>query len=62
MKSLIYGATRGRGEGIGRAVALQLLRRGHQVNGLYRDAGENARRPMIHVEAIDLDPDRTDLS
>jgi short-subunit dehydrogenase len=54
MKFLIYGVTKGRGDGIGRAVALQLQTRGHEVLGLCRDAEKAAKTEDIKVEAIDI--------
>jgi len=54
MKFLIYGATKGRGDGLGRTVALSLLKRGHQVHGLCRSADKAAAEKDFPLEAIDL--------
>ena len=42
MRFLVYGATRGRGDGIGRSVALALRQRGHEVLALCRDPAKAA--------------------
>ena len=57
MKFLIYGVTKGRGDGIGHAVALQLQTRGHEVLGLCRDAEKAAKATDLKVEAIDIGTD-----
>lgn len=57
MKFLIYGVTKGRGDGIGRAVALQLQTRGHEVWGLCRDREKASATTDIKVEAIDIATD-----
>ena len=57
MKFLIYGVTKGRGDGIGRTVALQLQDRGHEIWGLCRDTGKAAATTDIKVEAIDIGTD-----
>jgi NADP-dependent 3-hydroxy acid dehydrogenase YdfG len=54
MKFLIYGATKGRGDGMGQTVALKLLERGHQVWGLCRDPEKAAKETRFKLEAVDL--------
>jgi short-subunit dehydrogenase len=54
MKFLIYGATKGRGDGLGQAVALKLLERGHQVWGLCRNPEKTAQQKKFPLEAVDL--------
>jgi NAD(P)-dependent dehydrogenase (short-subunit alcohol dehydrogenase family) len=54
VKFLIYGATKGRGDGIGPAVALSLLERGHEIRGLCRDAEKVAIEERFPLEAVDL--------
>jgi len=54
MKFLVYGATKGRGDGLGRTVALSLLKRGHRVQGLCRNAEKAAVEKDFPLEAIDL--------
>ena len=54
MKFLIYGATKGRGDGLGQAVAIKLLERGHQVWGLCRNPEKAAKETRFKLEAVDL--------
>ncbi len=54
VKILIYGATKGRGDGIGRSAAVALLARGHAVRGLCRNRAKAASEDAFPVEAIDL--------
>jgi len=54
MKFLIYGATKGRGDGIGQAVALKLLERGHEVWGLCRNPEKAAKETRFKLEAVDV--------
>lgn len=54
MKFLIYGATKGRGDGIGRQVAVELAGRGHEVLGFCRDAEKAAAETAFPLEAMDL--------
>ncbi|HOH39227.1 MAG TPA: SDR family oxidoreductase [Verrucomicrobiota bacterium] len=54
MKFLIYGATKGRGSGLGQAVALALVKRGHQVWGLCRNPEKAAEQKEFPLEAVDL--------
>jgi short-subunit dehydrogenase len=54
MKFLIYGATKGKGEGLGRSVALSLLKRRHEVRGLCRNSDKAALEKDFPLEAVDL--------
>lgn len=54
MKFLIYGATKGRGDGLGQAVALKLLERGHQVWGLCRNPEKVSKETRFKLEAVDV--------
>ena len=54
MKFLIYGATKGRGDGIGQTVALALVERGHKVWGVCRNAEKAAKETKFPLQAIDL--------
>lgn len=54
MRFLVYGATKGRGDGIGQAVALKLLERGHEIWGVCRSAAKAARQGSFPLEAVDL--------
>ena len=54
MRFLIYGATKGRGDGIGHSTALALKARGHEVFGLCRDAEKAAAERDLQLEAVDI--------
>lgn len=54
MKILIYGATKGRGDGLGQVVALKLLERGHKTWGLCRNAEKAAQQKQFPLESVDL--------
>ena len=54
MKFLIYGATKGRGDGIGRTVACSLAERGHEVRGLCRDPEKAEKESDFPLEAVEL--------
>jgi NADP-dependent 3-hydroxy acid dehydrogenase YdfG len=54
MKFLIYGATKGRGDGMGQTVALALIERGHKVWGVCRDAEKAAKETKFPLQAINL--------
>ena len=54
MRFLIYGATRGRGDGIGHSCALALQSRGHEVSGLCRDKAKAAAETAFPLEAVDV--------
>lgn len=54
MNYLIYGVTKGRGDGLGRSVALSLLKRGHQVQGLCRNADKATAEKDFPLEAVDV--------
>jgi len=54
MRFLVYGATRGRGDGVGRGAALALRRRGHEVVALCRDPAKAAGDAELHLEAVDI--------
>jgi len=54
MRFLVYGATRGRGDGIGRFASLALRERGHEVTALCRDKGKAARERELALEALDV--------
>jgi NAD(P)-dependent dehydrogenase (short-subunit alcohol dehydrogenase family) len=54
MRFLVYGATKGRGDGIGRSCAVELLARGHEVHGLCRDAAKASTEGAFSLEAVDL--------
>jgi NADP-dependent 3-hydroxy acid dehydrogenase YdfG len=54
MRFLIYGATKGQGDGIGHACAITLQARGHQVHGLCRDATKAAAETTFPLEALDI--------
>lgn len=54
MRFLVYGATRGRGDGIGLSVSLALRQRGHEVFGLCRDPAKAAEESELDLEALDL--------
>ncbi len=60
MKCLIYGATKGRGDGIGRSVAILLQKRGHEVRGLCRDPQKAGKETEFPIEALDLSTDSGD--
>jgi len=54
MRFLVYGATKGRGDGIGRSVSLSLLQRGHEVIALCRDPAKAVHESERDLEALDL--------
>jgi NAD(P)-dependent dehydrogenase (short-subunit alcohol dehydrogenase family) len=54
MRIIVYGATRGRGDGIGHSVALALRERGHEVTALCRDPAKTAEYGELDLEALDL--------
>jgi len=54
MKFLIYGATKGRGSGLGRLVAVTLRERGHEVRGLCRDPKKAAEEKNFPLECVAL--------
>jgi uncharacterized protein len=54
MKFLVYGATRGRGDGIGRSISLALLQRGHEVSALCRDPVKAAAERELGIETLDI--------
>ncbi|MBI4557788.1 MAG: SDR family oxidoreductase [Candidatus Hydrogenedentes bacterium] len=54
MKFLIYGATKGRGDGLRRTVALSLLKKGHDVSGLCRDKTKADAEREFPLQALDL--------
>lgn len=54
MRFLLYGATKGRGDGIGRSVALTLLSRGHEVRALCRSEQKACDEQELSLEVLDL--------
>jgi len=54
MRFIVYGATKGRGDGIGRSVSLALRQRGHDVFALCRDPAKAAEERELELEALDL--------
>jgi NAD(P)-dependent dehydrogenase (short-subunit alcohol dehydrogenase family) len=54
VKFLIYGASQGRGDGIGRQAALALVEKGHEVRGLCRDGAKAAAEKAFPLEALDI--------
>ncbi len=54
MKFLVYGATKGRGDGMGQAVAMALVERGHKVWGVCRDGKKAAKETKFPLQAVDL--------
>ena len=54
MRFLVYGATKGWGDGIGRTVALSLAERGHEVRGLCRDESKAKAERDFPLQAVDL--------
>lgn len=54
MTFLIYGASKGRGDGIGRSVARLLRDRGHGVHGLCRDEAKAREETGFPMEALDI--------
>ena len=54
MTFLIYGATKGKGSGIGRSVALLLQGKGHKVHGLCRDEAKARARECAAAVKITL--------
>ena len=54
MTFLIYGATKGKGSGIGRSVALLLQGKGHKVHGLCRDEAKARAESEFPLEALDI--------
>ena len=54
MRFLVYGATKGRGDGIGRSVSLALRERGHEVFALCRDPDKVAEERELDLETLDL--------
>ena len=54
MKFLVYGATKGRGDGIGRSASLALRQRGHEVFALCRDPVKAAEEHELAIEALDI--------
>jgi len=54
MRFLVYGATKGRGDGIGRSVSLALLQRGHEVFAVCRDPAKAAEEHELDIESLDL--------
>jgi len=54
VKYLIFGASQGQGDGIGRRVALALQEKGHEVRGLCRDEAKAAAESEFPLEALDI--------
>ena len=54
MRFIVYGATKGRGDGIGRSVSLALRQRGHEVFALCRDPAKAEEDRELDQEALDL--------
>lgn len=55
MRFLVYGATKGRGDGIGREASIELRRRGHDVLGLCRNPDKAAAESQFPLEALEID-------
>ena len=54
MRIIVYGATKGRGDGIGRSASLALQRRGHEVVALCRNPAKAAEESELDIESLDL--------
>lgn len=54
MKFIIYGATHGIGDGLGRQVGSHLIERGHQVLGLCRSPEKALQPSPFPLEAVDI--------
>ena len=54
MRIIVYGATRGRGDGIGHSVALALRERDHEVTALCRNPAKVVDERELDLEALDL--------
>jgi short-subunit dehydrogenase len=54
MKFLIYGATKGHGDGLGATAARRLSQRGHEVWGLCRNESKLVEAQDFPLEVIDL--------
>ena len=54
MRFIVYGATKGRGDGIGRSVSLALRQRGHEVFALCRNPAKAEADRELDQEALDL--------
>lgn len=54
MRFLVYGATHGRGDGIGRKVAASLVQRGNEVLAFCRDPAKAESQTIFPLEAIHL--------
>ena len=54
MRFLVYGATQGRGDGIGKKVAVGLVNRGHEVLGFCRDEAKAQEETAFPLEAVDI--------
>ena len=54
MKILVYGATKGRGDGIGQFVARRFAEQAHHVMGLCRSADKAAAETQFPLEDVDI--------
>jgi short-subunit dehydrogenase len=54
VRFLVYGTTKGRGDGVGRSVSLALRQRGHEIFALCRDQAKAAEDSELNQEVLDL--------
>ena len=54
MRFVVYGATKGTGDGIGSEVAASLVERGHEVMAFCRDPAKTQLQTPFSLEAVDI--------